>query len=93
MAVSFLLRESIKTTKIKAKELSKFVEPLITKAKKDDIATVRYLARFFPKEIVWKLIKDIASQYKNRKGGYTRIIKLGQRKSDGAQMAIIELVK
>ena len=77
-----------KTTKIKAKEPSRFIGPLITKAKIDTVANRRLLSKFLPPKIVKKLIKDIAPQYKNRKGGFTRIIKLGPRKSDSAEMAI-----
>ena len=93
LAVSFILHKKIKTTKAKAKELSRFIEPLITRAKIDNLNNTRFLNKFFPPKIVQKLVKDIAPQYKNRKGGYTRIIKLGPRKLNGAEMAIIELVK
>ncbi len=93
LATSLFLHEKIKTTEAKAKEISGFVERFITKAKKGDLSSIRFLNRFFSKKIIEKLIKDIAPRYKERKGGYTRIIKLGQRKSDGAKMAIIELVK
>lgn len=93
LAVSFILHKKIKTTKVKAKELSRFIEPLITKAKMDTLASRRFLNSFFPKKIVKKLIEDIAPRYKNRKGGYTRVIKLNPRKGDGAKIAIIELVE
>ena len=90
---SLFLRERIKTTEAKAKEISRFAEKFITKAKRGDLASRRILARYFTKKIIKKLISEIAKKYKERKGGYTRIIKLGQRKIDGAKMAIIELVK
>ena len=90
---ALLLNEKIKTTEAKAKELSKFIEKFITKAKRGDLSSKRLLLRFFSKEIVKKLVVEIAPRYKKRKGGYTRIIKLGPRESDGAKMAIIELVK
>lgn len=93
LAAAFLLKEKIKTTEAKAKELSSFVEKQITRAKVGNLQSQRFLAALFSKEIVKKLITDIASRYKERKGGYTRIIKLGPRKSNGAKMAIIELVK
>ncbi len=93
LARNFYLKEKIKTTESKAKELKIFVEKYITRAKKKDLAAQRYLLRFFSKDIVRKLIKDIAPRYKKRPGGYTRIFKLGPRKSDGVKMAIIELVK
>lgn len=90
---ALLLKERIKTTEAKAKEVSPFIEKLITKAKKGDLASRRLLLKFFSKEISKKLIDEIGPRYKERPGGYTRIIKLGPRKSDGAKMAIIELVK
>ncbi|MDI6883166.1 MAG: 50S ribosomal protein L17 [Patescibacteria group bacterium] len=93
LASEFFLREKIKTTEAKAKSLKSKVERYVTGAKKGDLACRRYLNRFFSKKIVKKLIDEIAPRYKSRPGGYTRIIKLGPRKSDGAKMAIIELVK
>ena len=93
LTVSFLLREKIKTTEAKAKELSRFVEKQITRAKGGNLQAKKQLVALFPKQIVKKLTEEIAPRYKERKGGYTRIIKLGPRKSNGAKMAIIELVK
>jgi len=93
LASALILNEKIKTTETKAKEASRFVEKYITKAKKGNLASLRLLTKFFPKKIVKKLIQEIGPRYKKRSGGYTRIIKLGPRKSDGAKMAIIELVK
>lgn len=93
LAAALLTQEKIKTTEAKAKEISGFTEKFITKAKKGDIATRRFLAKFFSKKITKKLIEEIAPRYKERKGGYTRIVKLGKRKSDGANLSIIELVK
>ena len=93
LARSLFLQEKIKTTEAKAKELSSFAEKLITKARKGDLASSRALSAYFSKTLVKKIVSDIAPRYKERKGGYTRIIKLGPRKSDSAKMAIIELVK
>lgn len=93
LARELLLKEKIKTTKAKAKELRSFVECFIERAKEKTLANVRYLRRFFGKDVVKKLFNELGPRYKERKGGYTRILKLGQRKSDGAEMAIIELVK
>jgi len=93
LGASLLLQEKIKTTEAKAKEASAFIEKFITKAKKGDLSARRFLARFFSEKVVKKLVEEIGPRYKDRKGGYTRIIKLGQRKSDGAKLAIIELVK
>jgi len=93
LASALLLKEKIKTTEAKAKEVSSFVEKRISRAKIGDLASRRLLVREFSPEIVKKLINEIAPRYKEKRGGYTRIIKLGKRKSDGAKMAIIELVK
>ncbi|MFH1036906.1 MAG: 50S ribosomal protein L17 [Patescibacteria group bacterium] len=93
VAESLFLKEKIKTTEAKAKEVAGLVEKMITKAKKGDMAAVRSLSRFFSDRIVKKLIKEIAPRYVARMGGYTRIIKLGPRKNDASKMAIVELVK
>jgi large subunit ribosomal protein L17 len=93
LITAFFLKEKIKTTETKAKEISGKIEKLITKAKKGNLASRRLLNSFLSEKIVKKIISEIAPKYKERKGGYTRVIKLGSRKSDGARMAIIELVK
>lgn len=93
LARNLFLKEKIKTTEAKAKEVKPFVEKIITKSKKEDLSSRRFLAKFFPPLVVKKLINEIGPRYKERKGGYIRIIKLGPRKSDGAKMAIIELIK
>jgi len=86
------LHGKITTTHAKAKELSPFVEKKITRAKKGDLTAKRMLSKNFSPNIVKKLVDDIAPKYKERQGGYTRVVKLMPRKSDGAKMAIIELV-
>lgn len=93
LAGSIFLKERITTTEAKAKELKRFAEKCITKAKKGDLSSRRSLSRYLPDKIVKKLIEEIAPRYKTRDGGYTRIIRLGQRKTDGAKITIIELVK
>ena len=93
LASALFLREKIKTTEAKAKEFSGFVEKQINQAKIRDLNSRRLLRKKFSPEIVKKLVEEIAPRYKERKGGYTRIIKLGPRKSDGARMAIIELIR
>lgn len=93
LSAELFLREKIKTTEVKAKELKRFSEKLLTKAKKGDLGARRHLLKFFSNQVVKKLVDEIAPKHKERKGGYTRIIRLGPRKSDGAKMAIIELVK
>lgn len=92
LAGSLILKEKIKTTEAKAKEVSGFVEKQITKSKKETLAARRLLLKLFPEKIVKKFINEIGPRYKERKGGYTRIIKLGPRSRDGARVAIIELV-
>ena len=93
LANSLFLKEKIKTTESKAKELSPLAEKYITKAKKINLANRRLLLKELSPKVVKKLEKEIGPRYKERKGGYTRIIKMGPRKSDGAKIAIIELVK
>ncbi|MEK7071855.1 MAG: 50S ribosomal protein L17 [Patescibacteria group bacterium] len=92
LASALFLREKIRTTEAKAKTMAPFAEKQITLAKSGTLVSRRLLAKKFSKEMVKKLFNEIAPKYKERKGGYTRIIKLGLRKSDGAKMAIIELV-
>lgn len=93
LANSFFLKEKMTTSLAKAKAMSVFTEKLITLAKNGGLFSTRILARNLLPKIVKKLTDEIAPRYKERRGGYTRIIKLGPRKSDGAKMAIIELVK
>jgi large subunit ribosomal protein L17 len=92
VARSLAVKEKIQTTEAKAKEVSPFFEKLITRSKQDTLASRRGLMRYFEPSIVKKMMEEIGPRYKNRPGGYTRIIKLAPRKSDGARMAIIELV-
>ncbi len=93
LARELFLRGKIKTTLAKAKEVSVFAQKQITKGKKGGLSAKRLLARNFSKDVVKKITDEIAPRYKTRKGGYTRIIKLEPRKSDGAKIAIIELVE
>ena len=93
MATSLLLHETIKTTLPKAKELRKVDEPLITLAKKDDISNRRLaFSRLRDKVIVGKLFNDLGPHFKERPGGYLRILKIGQRSGDSAPMAIVQLI-
>ena len=92
LASSLVLHKKIKTTEAKAKELKRIIEPLITKAKAGDLSKRRLVRRYLSDSITQKLFNEIAPSYKERSGGYTRIIKLAPRESDGAKMAIIELV-
>jgi large subunit ribosomal protein L17 len=93
MAGSLFRYGRIKTTKAKALEVRRRAEKLITRAKEDSVHNRRLVsARLYDEGIVAKLFTDIAPRMKERPGGYTRIIKLGMRKGDAAQMVILELV-
>lgn len=93
LSKALLNSEAIKTTLPKAKALRSYVEKIITKAKTDTLHSRRIVAeKIDDKELITKLFEDLAKRYANRNGGYTRIYKLGQRTSDGAEMALIELV-
>ena len=93
MAVSLIEHEVIKTTLVKAKELRRFAEPLITLSKEDNVANRRLVFnRTRSKVAVGKLFSDIGPRSIDRQGGYTRILKCGFRKGDSAPMAFIELV-
>ncbi|OED36311.1 50S ribosomal protein L17 [Chromatiales bacterium (ex Bugula neritina AB1)] len=94
MATSFLNHEAIKTTLPKAKELRRVVEPLITMGGEDSVANRRLaFSRLRDKEAVGKLFSELGPRFKDRPGGYTRILKCGFRAGDKAPMAIIELVE
>ena len=92
LANELFLKEKIKTTQTKAKELRPYAEKLLTLAKKGDLAARRRLLRFLHERTTKKLIDEIAPKYKTRHGGYTRIIKLKPRLGDGAPMVQLELV-
>ena len=93
MATSLFLHETIKTTVPKAKELRRVAEPLITLAKEDGVANRRLaFSRLRDKEVVGKLFKDLGPRFKERPGGYIRILKLGPRPGDAAPMALVMLV-
>tara|TARA_B100002049_G_scaffold169350_1_gene127568 strand:- start:1443 stop:1853 length:411 start_codon:yes stop_codon:yes gene_type:complete len=93
LAENLILHKRIKTTESRAKELRRYIEPLVTKAKRGDLTSIRMIARKIRhKNILGTLLNDIAPVYKNRNGGYTRIIKLGFRDNDRASVALIEFV-
>jgi large subunit ribosomal protein L17 len=95
LSTSLVLNESIVTTVSKAKYLRPYIEKLITKAKKgDDFNTVKYMKSVLYKdEAVKKIIDDLAPRFKKRNGGYTRIVKIGNRSGDNAPLAMIEFVE
>jgi large subunit ribosomal protein L17 len=93
LAVSLIEHKRIKTTHARAKELRKFIEPLITFAKRGDLHARReVLKKIHQKDTVSTLFHEIAPVYTERQGGYTRIIKLGFRDNDRAKVSLIELV-
>lgn len=93
MACSLIEHKRINTTLAKAKELRKYVEPLITKSKTDSTHSRRTVFAYLKqKEMVTELFRDVAPKVATRPGGYTRIIKTGNRMGDNAEMCMIELV-
>ena len=93
MTVSLLNHEIIQTTLPKAKELRRFTEPLITMARNDSVHKRRVaFSRLRDRDTVTKLFNELGPRYKDRPGGYTRILKSGYRAGDNAPMAYIELV-
>ena len=94
LALNLIVRGKIKTTEAKAKELRPYIEKMVTRAKSDTVANRRVLVARFSnrKRETKKLFEVIAPKYVDQAGGYTRILKMGPRKSDSAKMAIIEFV-
>lgn len=93
LVTSFLEKERIKTTLAKAKATRPIAEKMITLAKKNTLHTRRSaLGYIYKKEVVKKLFDELGPRFSERPGGYTRIIKIGPRAGDGAEMAILELV-
>lgn len=93
IVTSLLKEERIETTETRAKELRRLAEKMITLGKRSDLHARRQaLAYLTEEDVVTKLFEDIGPRYKERQGGYTRIIKTGFRRGDGAPMVLIELV-
>jgi large subunit ribosomal protein L17 len=93
MASSLIMHKRINTTVAKAKALKKYVEPLITKSKEDTTHKRRVVFSYLEDKVaVSELFREVAVKVADRPGGYTRVIKTGFRKSDSAEMAIVELV-
>ena len=93
MAISLIMHKRITTTLAKAKALKKYVEPLITRSKEDTTNSRRVVFRYLQNKFaVTELFKEISTKVADRPGGYTRVIKLGTRQGDAAEMAFIELV-
>jgi large subunit ribosomal protein L17 len=93
LATSLIVHGKIETTQAKAKELRSFVEKLVTRARIDSVHNRRIVGKIITeKEVVKKLFNDLAPRYVGRPGGYTRIVKLGQRRGDAAPVVVIEFV-
>lgn len=90
-----IMNERIMTTETRAKEVRKFVDKMITLGKRGDLVSRRKALAFLhnDKEVVDKIFNDLAKRYENRNGGYTRILKVNERRGDGALIDILELVK
>ncbi|MGB1780275.1 MAG: 50S ribosomal protein L17 [Longimicrobiales bacterium] len=94
LATSLFRHERIETTTAKAKELRPYAERLITLARRGDVHARRLAAmKIQDREVLGKLFDEIAPRYMERPGGYTRVLKLGNRKGDAAEMSLIELVR
>jgi len=93
LATALIDHGQIKTTQAKAKSLVSVMDKLITLAKRQTLNARRELAKTLGEKAVKKIMDEIAKTYTERHGGYTRMIRLGQRKSDGAEMALVELMK
>ena len=93
MMTSLFINERVTTTQTRAKELKRTAERVLTCAKKGDLHARRQVLRVIAdKQVVAKLFDELGPRYKSRNGGYTRMIKLGPRRGDGAFMSIVELV-
>lgn len=92
LATALIDHGRIKTTVAKAKTISSHIERLVTKSIKGDLASRKFILQFIGEEAARKLVSEIGPRFKDKKGGYTRIIKLGHRGNDSAPMAIIEFV-
>ena len=94
LATSLFRHERIETTTAKAKELRPYAERLITLARRGDVHARRLAAaKIQDRQVLGKLFDEIAPRYAERPGGYTRVLKLGNRKGDAAEMSLIELVR
>jgi len=93
LTAQLIEHERVTTTHAKARDVRPYAEKIITKAKRGDLHARRLvLAKIGDNDVVTKLFDDVGPRYADRQGGYTRIIKLGQRRGDASEMAIIELV-
>ncbi len=92
LITALITNGKIKTTEAKAKEMRPRIEKMISKAKTKDMNAMRLIRQTLAESVTKKLFDEVAIKYKERNGGYTRIVKLGQRRSDGSKIAQIEFV-
>ncbi|MDI6734014.1 MAG: 50S ribosomal protein L17 [Patescibacteria group bacterium] len=93
LANNLIQHERVTTTEARAKEIRSVVERFITYGKKQNIASLRLLIKYLPKRAAYKVYHELAPRYKDRKGGYTTIVKLAKvRKHDGSKMAMIKFI-
>lgn len=92
LLTALIMNGKIKTTEAKAKEIKPKIEKMITRAKVKNVQNVRLVRKTLAPAVTKKLFDEVAQKYKERNGGYTRIVKLGQRRSDGSKVAHIEFV-
>ena len=93
LATALIENGKIKTTTAKAKSLSQYADKLVTQAKKGDLASRKLISYNLGDKAAKKLMSDIGPKFKDKKGGYTKVLKLGQRLSDGAEMSQIEFTQ
>lgn len=92
LMTALIVNGKIKTTEAKAKEVRPRIEKMVSKAKVKNSTAIRLIRRTFAENVTKKLFDEVAVKYKERNGGYTRIVKIGRRRSDGSKMAQIEFV-
>lgn len=93
LATALIEHGKIKTTMAKAESTSQFTDKLITKAKTGTVASRRLVLQHIGEKATKKLFSEVGPKFKDKKGGYTKVLRLGRRKSDGAEMALIELTQ
>lgn len=93
LATALIENGKIKTTSAKAKSLSQYADKLVTQAKKGDLASRKLISYNLGDKAAKKLMSDISPKFKDKKGGYTKVLKLGRRVSDGAEMSQIEFTQ
>lgn len=93
LAENLILKERIRTTRARAKELSSFLEKEITAAKKQDLASAKRAHRLFSPKAAEKLHQELGARFAPRPGGYTRLLRLPRRASDQAELVFVELIK